>query len=464
MIEDPSSSTETSRRAVLGGLGATISGFGVGDLFGDPAQTGSEDIVLRQGDRCLPVRPISGDQSVESFYKYYLPETYSSEENGGTSTGSGSLYSSLGTMDLQQPNGSILFLYDGPNGLSLVVVHGSTADSSRGGSVSFAFEGLPAGGTWSVKDDLYRDPDTGEIESSNFDQWSSNGTSQVVDWTWAGGRTDGGAFSGLGDDFSVTIDPSFNEAAALYEKHYDGDVLSWELLVPSDNDVTRETLDMTEPVTIETGTCDGSDWPRLPSVDDIEFRECGEAWVVFGDDFEGTAAVSVETTDGWQDVDVSVSDLERIPSESGRRSLFRWRGRGKVLKVKTAAGVVVSNPNNCASRDDDDGDDRDENTDEPDGESDDASEDSDDSDSRESEDDRDDVESERDGGDESEREDDDDDEDDEEGEEDEKENDEDDDDESEDDEERGRGGPPWRDDNDDERPGGGPPWRDDSDD
>jgi hypothetical protein len=175
MTDDP------SRRAVFGGLCATLGGFGLGDPPGESSQAGPDDTVLRQGDCCLLVTPIAGDQPVEAFYGHYLSEQYASEENGRSSSGIGPPYSSLGTTYLQRPNGSILFLYDGPRGLSLVLVHGSVADPSGSGSVTPAFDGLPAGRSWPVKDDCYRNPETGEIAYINANNRNVGGTAQVID-------------------------------------------------------------------------------------------------------------------------------------------------------------------------------------------------------------------------------------------------------------------------------------------
>ena len=366
MTEDPSQSFETSRRAVLGGVGATVSGLGFGgDLFGGPDHpTGETQFVLRQGDRCLPITPFSGDKSVEEFYAYRLPEQYASDENGGSPNGGGKLYSSHGTTTFQQPGASVLFCYDGPNGLSLVVVHGSL-DGESGGSVTFEMTGMPPSGEWAVKDDFYRDSE-GDVATSNYDNWEVGGKSHVIDWTWVGGRTDGGAFRGLKDGTSLTIHPAFNEAATLYGDYYTGKLESWQLLVPDGNGVSRTALDMTKPVTIEAGSCrDDPSGPRHPSVDDIEFKGCGEVWVVFEDVFDVSFSFLVETTAGRQHASLTAGDLETVPGQFGDRPLFKWSGHGKILRVETSDDVI-DNPNDChhGKRDDDDEKERDEDEDE----------------------------------------------------------------------------------------------------
>ena len=249
-----SEGVDTDRRTVLRGMGA-LAGTAT---FGAPGVLATDDgpgYVFVQGDTCFPMVPLSGDEPVEELYDYRLPRRYVSEENGASDPGTGPYYSSAGTDSLQAPDSSVMFLYDGPDGLSLVLVHGDAADGG-GGSATFTLSNVPAGASWVVKDDLYRDPETGEIAESNFDRWRTDGRTHEIDWTW-GGRTDGGALRGLGDDFEVRIDPEFNEDAALYEEHYEGDVEDWQAVVGSRNGLRRVGLELDEPVTLRSGECDG---------------------------------------------------------------------------------------------------------------------------------------------------------------------------------------------------------------
>lgn len=250
------------RRGLLQLFGAATTG-GVLTDAGDLV-AGDASFRLVQDGECVPLEPLSGSEPVERFYAYQLPSGKWTGDNGARDDG-GPYYSSLGTDSLQRHDTSLLFLYDGPNGLSLVVVHGKIGESPNGGgSASFAISGLPDGGSWVVKDDLYLDPETGEQAATNYDRWAVDGEPQRIDWTW-GGNTDGGAFRGLGEGAEVTVDPAFNGDAALYEQHYSGDVTAWQALSGSASSPERHDLDMTKPVTIAAGSCDGTTTSPTPT-------------------------------------------------------------------------------------------------------------------------------------------------------------------------------------------------------
>ncbi|WP_254279405.1 hypothetical protein [Haloarcula marina] len=208
------------------------------------------------GDRCGQVTPVTGDESALRFYDYRNPFP----DNPSVNT-TGSAYGSEGTTDLQRANTSLAFLYADTNGtatraddtLSVVFVHGNEGNAnSTGGAASFAISGLPENGTWTVRDDQYRAP-------GNNDRWATNGSEARVDWTWQDGATDGGVYTGLGDEFTVTVDPAFNERAALFGRYYDGRVDRWQLLSnASGNGVERydrTALDRNASLTISTASC-----------------------------------------------------------------------------------------------------------------------------------------------------------------------------------------------------------------
>lgn len=254
---DPS----TTRRVVLStigaGLTAGLAGPAATAVGGEEERGGpaaGPAYVLIQDGACTPVRALRGDEPVESVYGYHLPEIYVSEENGATP--GEPQYASTGTTELQRPQTSIAFLYRGPEGLSLVVVHGDL-EARDGGSVTFRLSGLPRSGRWLVKDDRYRHPDTGEIVPGNKDRWDVEGTEHRVDWTWGAAGTDGGAFGSLGDDFEVTIDPAFNEAAALHGEHYQGTVTDWAFVTATPDGHEHVPLQMDEPLLIRPGDCEG---------------------------------------------------------------------------------------------------------------------------------------------------------------------------------------------------------------
>jgi hypothetical protein len=211
---------------------------------GPVAAQDDDSYAVRQGEDCVTITPITGDESVLEFYEYGGPGNYSAP--GSTNN----TYRSEGTEDLQAANTSALFLYEDPNGtLSLVFLHGANDTSSVGGAATFNITGLPDDGEWTVKDDKYDGP-------RNFDNWTHEDEYHRINWTWDEKRTDGGAYSGLDDDFSVTIDPSFNEDADLYDEFYEGTVENWTAVSGPRDDPERTSLDLSEPVTISDEVCD----------------------------------------------------------------------------------------------------------------------------------------------------------------------------------------------------------------
>lgn len=259
-------SRRTSRRTLLRLVGGLAAGAGVATTAG--AESDQSAYTLSQGDRTVAVEPLSGETSVERLYDYRLPDRY--DGHGDTTADSGPNYGSVGTTDLQRESTTVTFLYDGPNGLSLVVVHDAGDDpeaADSGGAVSWDLVVRPVDAEWLVKDDLYVDPDTGDRAATNFDNWETNGRAHAVDWTWAGGATDGGVLGYLNDRFAVRIDPSYNEAAALWDRAYSGEVDDWQFLSGDTERLERVSLSLDEPVTITGPSADpGSDeLPETPN-------------------------------------------------------------------------------------------------------------------------------------------------------------------------------------------------------
>ncbi|MFB6129758.1 MAG: hypothetical protein ABEJ28_02945 [Salinigranum sp.] len=241
-----------SRRALLRAAGATVGVSTVARAAG--AQQGGQFSVVQGGD-CTSITPLSGGEPVEARYGYQLPGGKWTGKNGATDDG-GPYFQSTGTSALQRKNTSLLFLYDGPKGLSLVVVHGKGGPGKRGGgAATFTFSGLPGDGSWVVKDDFYLDPKTGTPADTNYDRWKLDGPEQKIDWTWGGHYTDGGAFRGLGSQFEVRIDPAFNDASALDSQDYSGKVSDWQVLSGSFQNPERHSLDLSTPVTVRSGSC-----------------------------------------------------------------------------------------------------------------------------------------------------------------------------------------------------------------
>lgn len=234
-------------RAVVSGGDAILAlETGDGRVFENPndcprpeepaAEEPAEEVrfAVEQNGQCAPLAPLRFDQPVDAFYDYR------------PSAGAENARQSSFPVPLTEPGVSRLFLYEGPDGLSLVVVHGSGNEDDPGGAASFEITGLPAGGEWVVLDDSY---------DGATDVFDVGGDPAVLHWGWgAGGRNDGAAFRGLGDDFAVTIDPAFNETARL--EPFDGNnVERWQVLAGDVRSPMVADLALDRPVTIRTGSC-----------------------------------------------------------------------------------------------------------------------------------------------------------------------------------------------------------------
>ncbi|MFC4542548.1 CARDB domain-containing protein [Halosolutus amylolyticus] len=196
----------------------------------------SDEYAVVQGDECIPIEPFGqGHQSAAELYDYRTPNTSPSAPT----------YSSYGTGDLQEDDTSILFLYEGRDGLSLVLVHDRLDGNTSGGSATMHVEGLPEDGEWVVEDDSY---------DGTEDTFDRRGSTSRLSWAWSEGRTDGAAFTGgLDDAFEIEIDPAFNDEAEL--QVYDGEITDWQVLSGPDHDSEATSLDLDRPITIHAGGC-----------------------------------------------------------------------------------------------------------------------------------------------------------------------------------------------------------------
>lgn len=250
------------RRSLLGALGAVVAGgyaVAAPAVAREPADREPEAFSVAQGDRCVPVVPLAGDEPVEVLYDYRVPG--GSDGDGGDSVpGDGPYFQSDGTTDLQRRDVTVSFLYRGPGGLSLVVVHGCAAGSDgAGGAVTWTVEGVPDDAEWAVGDDRYRDPDPGESPASDDDRWDVDGPVHTVDWTWERPGTAGGALRTADPAPALTVRPAFNERAALWGDHDAGDAIrEWQFLsFPAGRESPERTaLALDEPVSVLPGPCD----------------------------------------------------------------------------------------------------------------------------------------------------------------------------------------------------------------
>ena len=208
---------------------------------------------LEQDGKCIPITPLTmKGLPVKQFYDYRNPNTDPSSYK----------YASFGTKSLQRKDTSILFLYKGPQGLSLVAVHGEI-DSGDGGAVTFRITDLPVQGKFILEDDNY-DAQTNidTFDYSKHRNWNGKETASAnVSWAYQKGRGDGMVYGGLGNNFSTTINPQFNEKAVLAGEStknavYKGKISQWEVLSGDVNNPNRTKLNMNKPVTISSKPCE----------------------------------------------------------------------------------------------------------------------------------------------------------------------------------------------------------------
>jgi len=245
---DPGDWVRNVWRGVLGRIPGVVSTTAepsdvVSSVDLQPSET---EYTVAQGSDRRTITPFRGTVTVEELYDYRLPSAHESDD-GNHQAESGPYWVSSGTVSFQRANTTISFLYDGPEGLSLVIVHDAFGVGD-GGSATLRFSGLPADGEWVVKDDYYDDSETGTRAVSNHDRWDVSGDVHEIDWTWGTGRTDGGAFRPLGEAFRVTVRPSFGEDAALWNEYNDGGNEHWEFLSATGEQPRRHSLSLEEPL------------------------------------------------------------------------------------------------------------------------------------------------------------------------------------------------------------------------
>ena len=235
------------RRTVLQGLAVGSLGLAARRAKGQE----SGPFTISQGGRSYEVTPLSGSMPVEELYDLRIPSQFGGD-NGATDPGTGPYFTSVGTTALQRESTTITFLYDGPNGLSLVVVHDKAGGT--GGSASWTVSGSLGGTEWLVKDDFYTDTSTGDPADTNYDRWQLDGTEDEIDWTWSANATDGGVIGYLDDGVEVVIQPTYGSAAALAGQYYTGTVDAWQFLSGDIDSPDRIDLALDSTVEIRSGS------------------------------------------------------------------------------------------------------------------------------------------------------------------------------------------------------------------
>jgi hypothetical protein len=204
-------------RVAAAAIVAVLSG-----IFLQPAEGGHLRgfvYTIQQGGVAVQgVIPLLGPTDVATFYGY---------PGGAARSATG----------LEQPDTSLLFLYEDSQGkVSLVMIH--DANDGSGGKAVFDFAGIPVGTTFLVRDDPGDD---------SYLITQPGGTARVT-WRWTDVNTDGGALSGSLEQqaWTLTITPQFPADGGGSA----GNIAAWKFLTGSLSNPTAIGLDMTKPIVI----------------------------------------------------------------------------------------------------------------------------------------------------------------------------------------------------------------------
>jgi hypothetical protein len=156
---------------------------------------------------------------------------------------------------------------------------------------------------------------------------------------------------------------------------FEAETYDWDIGDGPDRLVLYDVLDSTAQYTFsegELGRASCTAWDREtgevaiheiyfdvpgdePSTDievfDVNFRGCSEAWIVF-DDFSGPVNASVHTSIGHFDIEITESDLTKIPGQYGDMDLYKVKNSAFGSNVKLLYimidGETYTNTNRCA--------------------------------------------------------------------------------------------------------------------
>lgn len=272
-----------SRRKFL--IGSGVSMAGTGAISVTASSETPRQFVVEQGEMTYEIEPLRTGETVEEFYSYQSD---------------GHPHSHMGT-NIDKSDSSELFLWDGPNGLSLVAQHDRRYDTG-GGDVTFAFSGLPDDGEWAVRDD-----------NPGNDVYTSN---TEVEWHWGSDHTDGAAYRGLDGEFEVTIEPSF----------YSG-INQWRLLSGDAASPDVEQLDMNQPVTIRGVTDDSQ-------------SELGEEFTRARNEKLGLAAQIDSVSTGLTDQQKAKKALETLESTAKEQNIPEERAVEAIERMKIGESLT----------------------------------------------------------------------------------------------------------------------------
>ncbi|MEN3010306.1 MAG: PKD domain-containing protein, partial [Candidatus Bipolaricaulaceae bacterium] len=137
-----------------------------------------------QGATKVAVTPLAGTQPATNFYDYDSGQSRSRNPLG-------------------EANTAVLFLYREPQGQLFLFFLLGKAEAGTGGNARFTLKNVPIGADFVLRDDGFYFPLLPELNDTYA---LANGNYQVM-WTWTDGRTDGGVFGPLGEEFSLVVVP-----------------------------------------------------------------------------------------------------------------------------------------------------------------------------------------------------------------------------------------------------------------
>lgn len=224
-----------NRRSVIITAGAATVGAGLdGNKLVQSSDSWQRDgLTVTQGNECAAVDALEGPDDIVDLYGYSGNLDVENPRQANLPS------------QLEEAGTSRVFFYDGPEGLSLVFLQGGNDDP--GGAASFLVCGLPSEGVWVVLDDSY---------DGATDEFLLGDHEALLHWAWGvAGRNDGAVFRGFPGKFCVTIKPVYGEAAR-FESFGDGNVEDWQFLSGDIEDPDVIDLEMGEPITLSSGSCD----------------------------------------------------------------------------------------------------------------------------------------------------------------------------------------------------------------
>lgn len=139
---------------------------------------------VTQGTTKVAVVPLSGAKTAQDFYDYDSGQSRSRNPLG-------------------EANTAVLFLYREPAGQLFLFFILGKAEAGTGGNARFTIKNVPIGADFVLKDDGFYFPLFPELS----DTYTKTNGDFAVYWVWGDGRTDGGVFGPLGEEFDLTLVP-----------------------------------------------------------------------------------------------------------------------------------------------------------------------------------------------------------------------------------------------------------------